>query len=228
MDANRLYFVSLGPGEAEMITVAGLEALMGVDAICIPTKSEDRSFTRSMTHSIVTKLMDKFNFQKPLIPIYTPMLYKDEDWKAQVDEIYKALKSYHKVALVTLGDAGVYSTVYYLLDIIKNGDAKLYEASKVIPGITSFSYASAKVKKPLCIGESEMKISLLPKRNVPVTTIYMRPHIGMDTAEIEQKGKIYTFEKLCFEDEKIYIQKPKKIKGYMTLIIDFIFKKGNS
>ena len=222
MGANRLTFVSLGPGEAEMITIAGLEALMGVDAILIPTKSEDRSFTRSMTHSIVKKLMQKFNFDKPLIAVYTPMLYKDEDWEAQVEQIYKALDSYQNIAFVTLGDAGVYSTVYYLLDIIKRENPKLYESSKVIAGVTSFSYASSKVKKPLCIGESELKISLLPKRDVPSSTIYMRPHIGMDTKDIKESGDIYTFERLSFEDEKIYRGKPKSIRGYMTLIIDFI------
>ncbi len=208
-----------------MITVAGLEALMRVDAICIPTKSEDRSFIRSMTHAIVDRLMQKFHFNKPIIPVYTPMLYQEEDWQAQVDEIYIALKSYEKVAFVTLGDAAVYSTVYYLLDIIKNDNPRLHEASKVIPGVTSFSYASARVKKPLCIGESEMKISLLPKRDVPITTIYMRPHIGMDTDEVDPRGEIYTFERLSFLDEQIYKGKPKSIKGYMTLLIDFFFKK---
>ena len=222
MDANRLFFVSLGPGEAEMITVAGLEVLMGVDAICIPTKSEDRSFSRSMTHSIVDRLMNKFNFSKPIIPIYTPMLYQDEDWLAQVKEIYKALDIYQKVAFVTLGDASIYSTVYYLLDIIKNDNKKLYNQSKVIAGVTSFSYASARVKKPLCIGESEMRISLLPKRELPCTTIYMRPHVGLDTSNIIAKGELYTFERLSFDDENIYKGKPKSIRGYMTLIIDFV------
>ena len=208
-----------------MITVAGLEVLMGVDAICIPTKSEDRSFRRSMTHSIVERLMEKFHFNKPLIPVYTPMLYQDEDWKAQVDEIYRALKSYEKVAFVTLGDAGIYSTVYYLLDIIKQDNPNLYSKSRVIPGVTSFSYASARVKKPLCIGESEMRISLLPKREVPCTTVYMRPHIGMETDEVSQSGELYAFERLSFENEHIYRGKPKSIKGYMTLLIDFISAK---
>ncbi len=208
-----------------MITVAGLEVLMGVDAICIPTKSEDRSFRRSMTHSIVERLMEKFRFNKPLIPIYTPMLYQDEDWKAQVDEIYKALDIYKKIAFVTLGDAGVYSTVHYLLDIIKQDNPKLYGESKVIPGVTSFSYASAKLKKPLCIGESEMKISLLPKREVSCTTVYMRPHIGISTDEVNDSGELYTFERLSFENEHIYRGKPKSIKGYMTLLIDFISAK---
>jgi len=101
----KLYMVSLGPGEAEMITVKGLNALKDVNAICIPTKSEDRSFSRSMTHKIVTDLMQKFNFSKTIIPVYTPMLYQDEDWEAQVEIIISAVESYGSVAFVTLGDA---------------------------------------------------------------------------------------------------------------------------
>ena len=65
--------VSLGPGDYELITIKALKALKNCDAICVPTKSPDHSFTRSMTHKIIQKLMEEFEFEKPLIPMYTPM-----------------------------------------------------------------------------------------------------------------------------------------------------------
>jgi len=220
----KLYMVSLGPGEAEMITVKGLEALKTANAICIPTKSEDRSFSRSMTHKIVTDLMQKFNFSKTIIPVYTPMLYQDEDWEAQVEVIISAIDRYGNVAFVTLGDAGIYSTVYYLLDIIKQKYPQIYDKSEVIAGVTSFSYASSKAKKALCVGESALEITPLPIRDVPKSIIYMRPPKGMDSSNLIERGEFWTFERLGFEDEKIKKGLPDTIKGYMTLIIDF-FKK---
>ncbi len=218
----KLYMVSLGPGDFELITVKALRALKNSDAICIPTKSPDHSFKKSMTFKIVSKLMEEFGFDKPVIPMYTPMNFKTEDWQAQVDKIYESFGEYETLSFVTLGDSAVYSTVYYLLDLIKEQNELIYEKSEVIPGVTSFSHASAKVKKPLCVGDGSFSIIPLHKENVPNTTVYMRPKIGMQTNLIPSKGDIYTFENLNYEGENIHLQKKEQVDKYMTLFIDFV------
>ncbi len=213
--------VSLGPGDSELITIKALKALRNSDAICIPTKSPDQSFKKSLTHKIVTKLMEEHGFSKPIIPVYTPMHFKKEDWQYQVDILYKGFKSHNVLSFVTLGDSAVYSTVYYLLDIIKAQRPKLYCKSEVIAGVTSFSQASAKVKKPLCVGDSRFEIVPLLDKEVPCTTIYMRPKIGMDTEVIKEQGELYTFENMNYEGENISSYKKSKVEKYMTLFIDF-------
>lgn len=217
----KLYMVSLGPGDFELITVKALRALKNSDAICVPTKSPDNSFTRSMTYKIIQKLMEEFDFVKPIIPMYTPMHFKTEDWQNQVNIIHKSFEEYNTLSFVTLGDSAVYSTVYYLLDLIKEQNSIVYEKSEVIPGITSFSNASAKVKKPLCIGDGSFSIVPLHKKDVPNTTVYMRPKIGMKTDEIPQIGKMFTFENLNFKGENIFEQRKDIVDKYMTLFIDF-------
>ena len=217
--------VSLGPGDSELITLKALKALQKCDAICVPTKSDDRTFTKSLTHKIVSEIMQENSFSKPLIPIYSPMHFLKEDWQHQVDTIYETFQTHESVAFVTLGDSAVYSTVYYLLDIIKEQNKELYESCEVLAGVTSFSQASAKVKKPLCIGDSSMSIVPLLDKEVPNTTIYMRPKIGLDTSTIEDEGDIYTFENLNFTNEKITPKKIEKTTKYMTLFIDF-FKRN--
>ncbi len=221
MNKKKLYMVSLGPGDIDLITIKALKALKSSDAICVPTKSSDNSFKRSLTHKIVKALMEEHEFKKPLIPIYTPMHYRYEDWQYQVDIIYSAFREYNTLSFVTLGDSAVYSTVYYLLDIIKVQNPKLYCNSEVIAGVTSFSNASARVKKPLCLGDSKLEIVPLLDKELPTTTIYMRPKIGMDTSKIEQKGSIYTFENLNYKDEDITPYKKSRVTKYMTLFIDF-------
>lgn len=214
--------VSLGPGDYELITVKALKALQNSDAICIPTKSEDYSFKRSMTYKIVRKLMDEFNFEKPIVPMYTPMQFKQEDWQKQVDTIMESFFSFDTLSFVTLGDSAVYSTVYYLLDILEVQHNEIYNNSEVIPGVTSFSHASAKVKKPLCVGDSTFKITPLHKKDVPCSTVYMRPKIGMKTNEIKSQGQMYTFENLNFKGENIFSRKKDDVEKYMTLFIDFV------
>jgi len=217
---KRLYMVSLGPGDSELITIKALKALKNSDAICVPTKSKD-SFEKSLTHKIVTKLMQEHNFSKPIIAVYTPMHYKKEDWQYQVDILYSGFKEYNTLSFVTLGDSAIYSTVYYLLDIIKAQNPKLYCATEVIAGVTSFSQASAKVKKPLCVGDSRLEIVPLLDKEVPLTTIYMRPKIGMNTDSIKEKGDIYTFENMNYQQENITSYKKSVVQKYMTLFIDF-------
>jgi precorrin-2/cobalt-factor-2 C20-methyltransferase len=214
--------VSLGPGDYELITVKALRALKSCDAICVPTKCSKLSFEKSMTYKIVKELMAEFGFEKDIIPMYTPMRFRVEDWQKQVDIIIKSFKKYDTLSFVTLGDSAVYSTVYYLLDLIKEQNKELYKNSEVIPGVTSFSHASAKVKKPLCVGDSTFSIKPLHKENVPSSTVYMRPKIGMETHNIIEKGKVYTFENLDFCGEKIFDYKKESVDKYMTLFIDFI------
>ena len=125
---------------------------------------------------------------------------------------------------MTLGDASIYSTVYYLLDIIEKQNKELYDNIEVCEGITSFSHASAKLKKPLCVGDSSLSIVPLIDRKCKNTTIYMRPTKGYDTSSIKEQGDIYTFENLSMEDENISQGKKKIVEKYMTLFIDF-FKK---
>jgi precorrin-2/cobalt-factor-2 C20-methyltransferase len=214
--------VSLGPGDIDLITLKGLKALQESDAICIPTKSSDHSFEKSLTHKIVTKLMKEHNFNKPIISVYTPMHFKKEDWQYQVDVIYQGFESYDSLSFVTLGDSAVYSTVYYLLDIIKAQNPKLYCNSEVIAGVTSFSQASARVKKPLCVGDSRFEIVPLLDKSVPTTTIYMRPKIGMSTESIVESGDMYTFENMNYQEENISSYKKSRVSKYMTLFIDFV------
>ena len=219
---KKLYMVSLGPGDIDLITVKALKALQVCDAVCIPTKSEDRSFEKSLTYKIVKALMIEHGFDKPIVSVYTPMHFKKEDWQYQVDVLYKGFEEHECLSFVTLGDSAVYSTVYYLLDIIKVQRPNLYCNTEVIAGVTSFSQASAKVKKPLCVGDSRFEIVPLLDKEVPTTTVYMRPKIGLDTKNIDERGEIYTFENMNYKEENITSYKKSKVDKYMTLFIDFI------
>lgn len=217
----KLYMVSLGPGDVELLTLKALEAFKDCIAICVPTKSVDNSFTKSISFTIVSKALKLLNIKKEIIPVYCPMQFKEQDWDNEVKIILEATKKYKKVCFVTLGDAGVYSSIYYLLNRIKVLDILLYENSEVIAGVTSFSAASAEAKKALCLGDEQLLIRPInPINNVKTTEILMRPKIGMDTKELGD-GDFYTFENIYLKDEKITSSKIRIVKNYMTIFINF-------
>jgi len=220
-----LYMVSLGPGDPSLVTLKALDTLKAVDAICIPTKSGDRSFTKSLSYRIVEELASRYSLKARRVPIYAPMNYREEDWREQAKEIADCLDRYGETAFVTLGDAAIYSSVYYLLDIFERDYPELYEKCEVIAGVTSFSQASAKVKKPLCLGESALSIEPLPLRETQRSRVYMRPWVGMPTESIPESGELYRFENLDGEREKILLGRGDEIDSYMTLFIDFCRKR---
>ena len=219
--SKKLYMVSLGPGDVTLLTLKALNAFQACDAICVPTKSQDNSFTKSISHQIVSDALEILGITKPIVPVYSPMRFKHEDWVNEADVILNTLEKYDAVSFVTLGDAAIYSSIYYLLDIIKEKDEKVYENCEVIAGVTSFSAASAEAQKALCLGDEELLIKPInPRSEVKTTQILMRPKIGMDTENLGE-GDFYTFENMYLQDAKITPSKIKKVKKYMTLFINF-------
>jgi precorrin-2/cobalt-factor-2 C20-methyltransferase len=218
---QKLYMVSLGPGDAQLLTYKALQAFRDSDAICVPTKSPDNSFNKSISYKIVSDALEILGIDKELVPVYSPMRFKHEDWEHEADIILDTLKKHKRVSFVTIGDAGIYSSIYYLLDIIKEKAAHIHESCEVIPGVTSFSAASAEVQKALCLGDEELLIKPInPRSEVKTTEILMRPKIGMNT-KILGEGDFYTFENMYLSDEKISSSKIDKVKKYMTLFINF-------
>ncbi len=218
---RKLYMVSLGPGDIELLTLKACRAFEECEAICVPTKSADSSFDKSISYQIVTKALEFLDIKRELVPVYSPMIFDEDDWANEARVILETTHRYSKVSFVTLGDAGVYSSIYYLLDIIKKDDFELYQNSEVIAGVTSFSASSAMVKKALCLGDESLVIKPInPRGEVKTTQILMRPKIGMDTTTLGE-GDFYTFENIYMPQEKISPFKIKKVKKYMTLFINF-------
>ena len=218
---KKLYMVSLGPGDVELLTLKALNTFKKCDAICVPTKSADNSFTKSISYKIVSNALNLLEVSKPVVPVYSPMHFRYEDWVHEADVILETLQQHKSVCFVTLGDAGIYSSIYYLLDIIKEKQQKVYDNCEVIAGVTSFSAASAEAKKALCLGDEELVIKPInPRGEVKTTQILMRPKIGMDTKSLGE-GDFYTFENMYLKDAKITPSKIQKVKKYMTLFINF-------
>jgi len=213
--------VSLGPGDAQLLTYKALQAFKASDVICVPTKSEDKSFTKSISYTIVRDALELLGIQREIVPVYSPMCFNPQDWEHEADVILDTLTTHATVSFVTIGDAGIYSSIYYLLDIIQEKNPQVHQNCEVIPGVTSFSAASAEAQKALCLGDEELLIKPInPRGAVKTTKILMRPKIGMDT-EVLGEGDFYTFENMYLHDAKITPSKIERVKKYMTLFINF-------
>lgn len=112
-------FVSLGPGEADLITLKGLKALQIVDCIFYPATivKEDAISSRALD------IMKELNIDiKKTIPFHVPMSKDRSLAIAAYNKVaQEAEQQYHKglkVAIVAEGDAGFYSSIHYIFDTL--------------------------------------------------------------------------------------------------------------
>ena len=150
-------FVSLGPGEPELITVKGLRQLQKADIIYCPA-------TRNRLGEILSRAADivrALEINETAIRCFMLPMSKDrtEAWKAY-DRLYEKAVSARlegkKTVIVAEGDAGFYSSIQYIYDKFKANDIEVERTA----GIPAFIAAGALAG--LHIVKQEEQIIVIP------------------------------------------------------------------
>jgi len=158
---GRLYGVSIGPGDPELMTLKAKRVLESVDVICYPVKrSGETSFARTIIDSVVeTGGKDVREVVFSMQPVDSVM--KDSQ-DVVSDSVSKILDEGKDVALITIGDACFYSTYMYVhRTLLKRG----YDV-RVIPGVSSFVNGAALADVPLVMGDESLCIVPMAKSNI--------------------------------------------------------------
>jgi precorrin-2/cobalt-factor-2 C20-methyltransferase len=157
MENNPVVFVSLGPAEAELITLKGYRILQQAEIVLCPATTTKSGDVSSRAADVLRKL-DISNDKIRLFPL--PMS-KDRSLAMTVyDGMYNAATTYHRanrrVVVVAEGDAGFYSSIRYIYD-------KLHHAGipvSGIPGIPAFIACGA--AGGLHIVQQEERLMVIP------------------------------------------------------------------
>lgn len=127
-------FVSLGPGEAELITLKGLKALQAADCIfCPETPARDgRPLSRA------ADIMLRLDIPAGHIRRFSlPMSKQRTDALNAYDRVYaEALSLHHagrKVAVVAEGDAGFYSSIHYIYEKLQAAGIPVEQIAGIPP-----------------------------------------------------------------------------------------------
>ncbi len=157
---GKLFGVSVGPGDYKMITLRAKEALENSDIICFPAKAKGSS---SFALSIIQQAIDITD--KRIEELVFSMDPRDEvrreSENVAIKRMCQLMDEGHNIAMITIGDAGVYSTYMYTDARIR---AMGYE-TEVIPGISSFTYGAAMARLPLMIGDESFCVIPMAKGN---------------------------------------------------------------
>ena len=158
--AGKLYGIGVGPGDTGLMTLRAKEVLEGCGVIAYPVK---RIGEGSVALEIIKPVVDisEKSIEEFLFSMDPDDSVREKCREDNLNKMCRLLDNGEDIAMVTLGDVGVYSTYMYIDAEIK---ARGYE-TEVVPGIPSFCHGAAVAGIPLMIGNEGLAVVPVAKEN---------------------------------------------------------------
>ena len=111
-DQGRLWGVSVGPGDSELLTLKGLRILQAVDVVACP---QNRQGEPGMAYTIVKSHLRPEQTILPLdLPFVRDPVQLQQAWTAAGERLVPLLAQGQDVVFISEGDASLYSTFSYV------------------------------------------------------------------------------------------------------------------
>jgi precorrin-2/cobalt-factor-2 C20-methyltransferase len=233
MSVGTFYSIGIGPGDPDLVTVKGAKILSQCRHVFVP---KPRAAHESVALAIARR---HINTEAAVHELIFPMTSCQDElsnrWKENASAIAAVLVKGEDACFITLGDPCLYSTGIYLVRELR----KLMPDARIVtvPGITSFSAASALVGFP--VGEGKHSIMIIPvddnldqvrsSLQQPGTVVLMkigeRLHAILDL--LEKCGRIegsVFIARAGMEDERVetdlrLLRNASQEAGYLSIIL---------
>jgi Precorrin-2 methylase len=206
-------FVSLGPGDPDLITLKGLEALQRADIVFCPSTLLSNGCTSSRSRDILMAL----EIEAEKISLFDLSMSKDRakaigKYKYICEKIAELYNKDYKIAVAAEGDAGFYSSVQYISDNLKTMDIPV----KRIPGVPAFVACAAIAGIHVAKQEEELEIipgtitkeKLIKSINSGKSVVIMKPsqceEIIKETISCLPDGIFHYFENAGIAQKEFY------------------------
>ncbi|OIJ66181.1 precorrin-2 C(20)-methyltransferase [Streptomyces mangrovisoli] len=157
--SSRLVGVGVGPGDPELVTVKGVNALRAADVVVVPVMD---SGERGRAEATVLHYVSADRVVRVVFALNerTDRARREAAWDAAGERVAELLRTHGSVAFATIGDPNVYSTFTYLAQTV----AALVPGTVVetVPGITAMQDLAARSGAVLTEGTEPLVL-------VPVT-----------------------------------------------------------
>ncbi|MFC9622236.1 precorrin-2 C(20)-methyltransferase [Streptomyces sp. NPDC056930] len=156
---SRLVGVGVGPGDPELVTVKGVNALRGAAVVVVPVMDtgERGRAEATVLHYVAAEKVVRVVFA---LNERTDRARREAAWDAAGERVAELLRTHGSVAFATIGDPNVYSTFTYLAHTI--GELLPGTAVETVPGITAMQDLAARSGAVLTEGTEPLTL-------VPVT-----------------------------------------------------------
>ena len=148
--------VSLGPGDPELITLRGLNTLNKADYIFCPATTLSGDVMISRSKDILSALnIDDTKIITFSVPMSENRIQSIENYNKVAGEVEEKYRAGYKVAVVAEGDAGFYSSSYYISEIL---DTKNIPVDR-IAGVPAFIACAA--SHNICISKQKEEVDIV-------------------------------------------------------------------
>ena len=213
MKLGKLYGVSVGTGDPELITVKGLRILQSSQIVAFPKGINNRP---GIAQNIISSWLQPHQQTLPLeFPYVQDTQLLQIAWKKAAQKVWHYLQQGIDLTFACLGDISFYSTFTYLAQALQQLDpeAKI----ETVPGVCSPMAIASVLKIPLTVNHQRLVI-------IPAIYSVEELEKTLDWAEVvillkinsvyEQVWQIlqrrnllltsYIVEKVTFPEQKIY------------------------
>ena len=217
------YGIGVGPGDPELMTIKAVRLIRESDVIAVPGETVQESVAYKIARQAVPEMA-----KKQLLAIPMPMTHekgkREENHRRGAERIEKILGQGMDVAFLTLGDPTVYSTFFYLQELVKKDGYQ----TETVSGVPSFCAAAARVQMPLVMWNEPLFVvpaaHALPEAAAGGTTVYMKA--GRKLKELKEAAKAgekkTVFLENCGMEHERICEGPEEIPdeaGYYSLLI---------
>ncbi|MFJ9756412.1 precorrin-2 C(20)-methyltransferase [Streptomyces sp. NPDC101149] len=157
--SSRLIGVGVGPGDPELVTVKGVNALRAADVVVVPVMD---TLERGRAEATVLHYVPEEKIVRVVFALNerSDRTRREAAWDAAGERVAELLERHSAVAFATIGDPNVYSTFTYLAQTVQ----ELLPGTVVetVPGITAMQDLAARSGAVLTEGTEPLTL-------VPVT-----------------------------------------------------------
>jgi len=156
MSTGTLYSIGIGPGDPELLTIKASKILSRTRHVFVPkARTARESIALTIAGAYITEEAEMHELVFPMTSNRNELAAK---WNENAEAIASVLRTGEDACFITLGDPCLYSTGIYLMRELR----KLlpYAQTVIVPGITSFSAASALTGFP--VGEGKQPVTIIP------------------------------------------------------------------
>lgn len=157
--SRRLVGVGVGPGDPELVTVKGVNALRAAAVVVVPVMD---TLERGRAEATVRAYVDAARIVRVVFALNerTDRARREAAWDAAGEQVAALLREHGTVAFATIGDPNVYSTFTYLAQTVAGSVDGL--TVETVPGITAMQDLAARSGAVLTEGSEPLTL-------VPVT-----------------------------------------------------------
>ena len=149
-------FLSLGPGDPELLTIKALKTLKDADVVIVPATRNNEGITKSRATDIISEWCD----ENRLMVYELPMLKDRQAVSLVYDRIFadcvRLFEEGRRVVVAVEGDVSIYASIHYVMERLEKAGIPVEQSA----GIPSFIAAAASAG--LSLVSQLQRLTILP------------------------------------------------------------------